>query len=118
MNAALDTLNTVLDALIGALAVGLNAVAKAMLSNVHAAEWASALALAVALWLLAGRRGHPALALLLFVLAVGAGAWLSWRTGHTGVTVQQVALAVMIFHGIKGRGWIVKIGYKTNLGDK
>jgi hypothetical protein len=111
-------MSTVLDDLISALAVALNSVAKAMLANVHTTEWVAALVLAVALWLLAGRRGHPALALLLFVLAVGAGAWLSWRTGHTGVTVQQVALAVMIFHGIKGRGWIVKIGYKTNSGDK
>ena len=118
MNAVLDTLNTVMDALIGALAVALRTVARAALANVHTTEWVAALVLSVALWLLAGRRGSSALALLLFVLAVGVGAWLSWRTGHTGVTVQQVALAVMIFHGIKGRGWIVKIGYKTNSGDK
>lgn len=117
MNAVLDTLNTVLDVLIGALTVGLNAVAKAMLSNVHAAEWASALTLAVTLWLLAGRRGSSALALLLFLVSVGAGAWLSWRTGHTGVTAQQAALAVTVLHGLRGRGWMLN-RYKRNSGAK
>lgn len=110
MNAALDTVNTVLDALIGALAVALNAVARAMLANVHASEWTLALVLAIGVWLLAGRRRRSAVGLALFVLAVGAGAWLSWRTGHTGVTAQQAALAAFGLHGL---GWtLVKGGAK------
>lgn len=105
-NAILDTLNTVLDSVVGALAVALGATARAMLANVHAAEWSSALVLALAVWLLAGRRGSGALNLLLFLVAVGAGAWLSWKTGHTGVTAQQAALAVMVLHAqLKARGW-------------
>lgn len=110
MNAALDILNTVMDAIINALAVGLSATARAMLANVHAAEWVSALVLALAAWLLAGRRGHPAVGLLAFALAVGAGAWLSWKTGHTGVTAQQTALTAMILHGLKGRVWALVKG--------
>ena len=109
-NAILDALNTVLDAIIGALAVALDATARAMLANVHAAEWASALVLALAVWMLAGRRGSSALALLLFLVAVGAGAWLSWKTGHAGVTAQQTALAIMVLHGLKGRGWALVKG--------
>jgi prepilin signal peptidase PulO-like enzyme (type II secretory pathway) len=106
MNAVLDTLNTVMDAVIGALGVALAAVARAALANVHAAEWSSALVLALAVWLLAGRRWRPAVGLGLFVLAVGAGAWLSWKTGHTGVTAQQAALAALVLRGqLKAQGW-------------
>lgn len=117
MNAVLDTLHTVMDAVIGALAVALAALERAALANPSAAEWATALALVVALagWLLAGRRGNAALNLLLFLAAVGAGSWLSWKTGHAGVLAQQVALAVMVLHGLaKGRGWALVRGYSKS----
>ena len=104
-NAILDTLNTVLDAIIGALSVALQASARAALANVPAAEWVLALVLAFAAWMLAGRRGSLVLNLLLFVLGVGASAWLSWRTHHHGVLTQQVVLAALSLHGLKSRGW-------------
>ena len=111
MNAVLDTLNTVMDAVIGALGVALAATARAMLANVHTSEWATALVLAVAVWMLAGRRARPVWGLALFLLAVGAGAWLSWRTHHHGMVAQQAALAVMVLHGLaKGRGWALLKG--------
>jgi hypothetical protein len=106
MNAVLDTLNTVLDAVIGALAVALNAVGKTMLANIHATEWTLGLLLAVSCWLIVSRRGNTTVGVVLLALSVFAGAWLSWRTGHTGASVQQVALAALGLHGLlRGRGW-------------
>jgi hypothetical protein len=113
MNAVLDTLNNLLDVAIGALAVALGTVAKTMLANVHSTEWTLGLLLAVSCWLIVSRRWSTAVGVVL-VLAVVAGAWLSWKTGHTGASVQQVALAVWGLHGLlKGRGWtLVKGGAK------
>ena len=114
MNAALDILNTVLDAVIGALGVALAAVAKTMLANIHSTEWSLGLLLALSCWLIVSRRWSTAVGVVLLALAVVAGAWLSWKTGHTGASVQQAALAVMVLHGLaKGRGWtLVKGGAK------
>lgn len=114
MNAVLDMLNTVLDAVIGALAVALTAVARAALANVSTSEWVLAVALAVSCWMLARRRGNAAVGFALLVLTVTAAAWLSWKTGHTGASVQQAALAALGLHGLlKGRGWaLVKGGAK------
>lgn len=106
MNAILDTLNTVLDAVIGALAVALGAVAKTMLANIHSTEWTVGLLLILSVWLLTSRRGNSALGFAFLLLAVGAGAWLSWKTGHTGTSVQQVTLAILSLHGLlRARGW-------------
>ena len=105
MNAVIDTLNTVMDAVIGALAVGLAATARAMLANVFAAEWVLAAALAGAAWMLSSGRGWRIAGVLVFALAVAAGAWLCWRTNHAGMVAQQAVLAAMVLHGIKGRGW-------------
>jgi hypothetical protein len=106
MNAALDTLNTVLDAVIGALVVALGAVAKTMLANIHSTEWMLGLCLALSCWMLARRRGNTTVGVVLLVLAVTAGAWLSWKTGHSGASVQQVALAALGLHGLlRARGW-------------
>ena len=111
MNTVLDTLNTVLDAVIGALAVALGAVAKTMLANIHSTEWAVGLLLILSIWLLARRRGKSIFGFALLLLAVTAGAWLSWRTGNTGASVQQVALAVLGLHGLlKSRGWALVQG--------
>jgi hypothetical protein len=112
MNAALDILNTVLDAVIGALAVALGAVAKTMLANIHSTEWTLGLLLAVSCWLIVSRRWSTAVGVVLLALAVFAGTWLSWKTGHTGASVQQAALAALGLHGLlKGRGWaLVKKG--------
>ena len=112
MNAVIDTLNTVMDAVIGALAMGLSAITKTMLANIHATEWTTGLLLILSVWLLASRRGRPAWGLALFLLAVGAGVWLSWKTGHTGVTAQQAALAAVVLHGqLRARGWALVRGY-------
>ncbi len=105
MNAALDLLNTVMDAVIGALAMGLKATAQAALANVSAAEWVMAVALAGAAWMLSSGRGRRAVGLLVFLVVVGACAWLAWRTHHHGMVAQQAVLAVMVLHGFKGRGW-------------
>lgn len=111
MNAILDTLNTVFDAIISAMAVALNALTRAALANVSTAEWVIAVALLVAVWLLVSRRGRPAVGMLLFGLAVGAGAWLSWRTSHHGMVAQQAALVAMVLHGlVKSRGWLLLKG--------
>lgn len=111
MNAVLDTLNTVMDAVIGALGVALGTVAKTMLQNVHSTEWAVGLLLILSVWLLARRRGNSIFGFALLLLSVTAGAWLSWRTGHTGASVQQVALAVFGLHGLlKSRGWALVQG--------
>ena len=111
MNAALDLLNTVMDAVIGALAVGLQATARAMLANIHSTEWTLGLLLALSCWLIVSRRWSTAVGVVLLALAVVAGAWLSWKTGHTGASVQQAALAVMVLHGLaKGRGWALLKG--------
>lgn len=105
MNATIDILNTVLDAIVGALAVGLAATAQAALANVLVAEWVVAVALAGAAWLISNGRGWRAAGLLTFSLTVAAGAWLCWRTNHHGMVAQQAVLAAMVLHGIKGRGW-------------
>lgn len=97
-------MNTVLDAIIGALGVALNALARVALANMSAADWALAVALALAgaAWLLASGRGWRAVGVLVFLVAVGACAWLSWKAGRHGVLAQQAVLAVMVLHG---SGW-------------
>jgi prepilin signal peptidase PulO-like enzyme (type II secretory pathway) len=105
MNAVLDFLNTVLDAVIGALGVALAAVARAALANASTAEWVLAVALAGTAWMLSSGRGWRAVGLLAFSLAVAAGGWLAWRTNHPGMVAQQAVLAAMVLHGLKGRGW-------------
>lgn len=111
MNAVLDTLNNLLDVAIGALAVAFGTVGKTMLQNIHATEWAVGLLLILSIWLLVRRRGNSIFGFALLLLAVVAGAWLSWRTGHTGASVQQVALGVFGLHGLlKSRGWALVQG--------
>ena len=110
MNAVLDTLNTVMDAVIGALAVGLQAAGRAMLANVFAAEWVLAAALAGAAWMLSSGRGWRIAGVLVFALAVTAGGWLTWKTGHAGMMAQQAVLAAMVLHGLKSRGWTMAKG--------
>ena len=114
MNAVLDILNTVLDAVIGALGVALAAVARAALANASTSEWVLAVALAGTAWMLSSGRGWRAVGLLAFALAVAAGAWLSWKTGHAGMVAQQAVLAAMVLHGVKRRGWSLagKVGAK------
>ena len=95
MNAVLDTLN-----------MALNTVLAAMLANIHATEWGSVLFMIGGVWLLVDRRRNAALGLTILLVAVAAGAWLSWKTGHTGASVQQVALAALGLHGLlRARGW-------------
>jgi hypothetical protein len=110
VNAALDILNTVMDAVIGALGVALAAAARAALANLSAAEWTLAAALAGAAWLLASGRGWRAVGVLVFLMAVAACAWLSWKAGRYGVLAQQAVLAAMVLHGLKGRGRAVVKG--------
>lgn len=110
MNDALNILNAIMDAVIGALDVGLQAAARAALANVSAAEWVLAVALAGAAWMLSSGRGWRAVGLLAFLLAVGAGAWLAWRTNHPGMVAQQAVMAAMVLHGIRGRGWTLAKG--------
>jgi hypothetical protein len=113
MSAALDILNDLLDVAIGALGAALAAVAKTMLANVYATEWTLGLLLAVSCWLIVSRRWSTAVGVLLLALAVVAGAWLSWRTGHSGAAIQQVALAALSLHGLlRGRGWTLVRGTK------
>ena len=110
MNTALDILNTVLDAVINALAVGLQATARAALANVSAAEWTLAAALAGSAWLISIGRGWRVAGVLTFALTVTAGAWLTWKTGHAGQVAQQAVLALMALHGIRARGWTLAKG--------
>jgi hypothetical protein len=101
MNAVLDTLN-----------MAMNTVLAAMLANIHATEWGAALLMIGGAWLLTNKRRNAALGFTLLLLAVAAGAWLSWKTGHTGASVQQVALAVLSLHGLlRARGWALVRGY-------
>ena len=105
MNDALDILNAAFDAIVNVLAVGFHAAGRAMLANVTAAEWTLAAALAGSAWLLSIGRGWRAMGLLAFVASVTACAWLSWKAGRHGVLAQQAVLALMVLHGVKGRGW-------------
>ena len=112
MNTVTETLSMALYTVMDALGAGLGVLARAMLANVQGAEWASALVLAIGVWLLLNRRKSAGLGFALFLLGVSAGAWLSWKTGHTGVTAQQAALAVMVLHGqLRARGWALVRGY-------
>lgn len=110
MNTALDILNTVMDAVIGALGVALAAAARAALANASTAEWVLAVVLAGAAWLLSSGRGWRAVGVLVFLVAVGACSWLSWKAGRHGVLAQQAMLAAMVLHGLKGRGWALVKG--------
>lgn len=101
MNTVLDILN----AISGALAVALHAVARAALANMSVAEWALAVALAGAAWLLASGRGWRAVGVLVFLVAVSGCAWLTWKAGRYGVLAQQTVLVAMVLHGLaKSRG--------------
>lgn len=114
MSAVLDFLNNLLDVAIGALAVALSAVGKTMLQNIHSTEWTLGLLLAVSCWLIVSKRGSTAVGVVLLVLAVFAGTWLAWRTGHSGAAIQQAALAALSLHGLlrgRGRGWALVRGY-------
>lgn len=106
MSQATDTLSGALDAVIWFLSVAFGATCKTMLSNVLASEWLIGVALALAVALLVATRGRSLAGFALLVLTVTAGAWLAFKTGHTGASVQQVALAVLGLHGLlRGRGW-------------
>jgi len=56
-------------------------------------------------WVVARGGGWGGVGLLAFALAVAAGAWLSWKTGHAGMVAQQAVLAAMVLPGVKRRGW-------------
>lgn len=90
-------MNTVLETLGAALA----ALARLALANMSAAEWALAVALAGAAWLLASGRGWRAVGVLVFLVAVAACAWLTWHAGRYGVLAQQGVLAAMVLHGLR-----------------
>lgn len=101
-------MNAVLDILGAALA----AVARAALANMTTAEWTLAVALAGAAWLLASGRGWRAAGVLVFLVAAGAGAWLSWKAGRYGVLAQHSVMATMVLHGLlKARGWALVSRY-------
>lgn len=95
-------MNTILDNLSAAFA----ALARAAVAHMSIAEWALAATLAGAAWLLASGRGWRAVGVLVFVVAVGACAWLSWKAGRYGVLAQQSVLSIMVLHGVlRSRGW-------------
>lgn len=101
MNAVLDTLN-----------MALNTVLATMLANIHATEWGAALLMIAGVWLLSNRRRNAVFGFTFILLAVAVGTWLSWKTGHTGASVQQVALAALGLHGLlRARGWALVRGY-------
>jgi len=95
INFILDNLNT-----------ALNTVLAAMLAHTNAVEWMVAIFILCGIWLLANRGRNAVWGFMCFTVAVSAGTWLSWKTGHTGVLVQQVVLAVLGLHGLlRARGW-------------
>jgi uncharacterized membrane protein YhhN len=106
MNDAINILNAV----VNALAVALQAVARAALSNIHGAEWLLACALAAfcCVLLLSSGRVWRGVGVMAFLLTVAACAWLYWRLNRHGLMAQQIVLAIMVLHGI--RGWTMARG--------
>lgn len=101
-----DTILSLLSAIVGALGVGLQAIGQAMLANTAAAEWTLAAALAGAAWLISLGRGWRASGVLVFLVAVIACTWLSWKLGRHGALAQQAVMAAMILHGtLRARGY-------------
>lgn len=111
MNAVLDFMNTAFDFVIGLLITALSIITKAMLTHIHTTEWIIAMLMVTGAWFLLDKRRNGTVGFTLLLLAVGAGAWLAWRTGHTGASVQQLALAALSLHGLKTRGWALVRGY-------
>lgn len=111
MNAVLDFMNTAFDFVIGLLITALSIITKAMLTHIHTTEWIIAMLMVTGAWFLLDKRRNATVGFTLLLLAVGAGAWLAWRTGHTGASVQQLALAALSLHGLKTRGWALVRGY-------
>ena len=111
MNAVLDFMNTAFDFVIGLLITALSIITKAMLTHIHTTEWIIAMLMVTGAWFLLDKRRNATVGFTLLVLAVGAGAWLAWKTGHTGASVQQLALAALGLHGLlRGRGWALLKG--------
>jgi hypothetical protein len=96
-----DALSILLGNLVTALITAANATAQAALANIHTAEWTAAMALVGGVWLMISRRGNTTLGLLIFVVAAAASAWLSWKTQHHGMLVQQTVLAVISLHSLR-----------------
>ena len=111
MNAVMDFMNTAFDFVIGLLITALSIITKAMLTHIHTTEWIIAMLMVTGAWFLLDKRRNATVGFTLLLLAVGAGAWLAWRTGHTGASVQQLALAALSMRGIKTRGWALVRGY-------
>ena len=102
MNNVIDFMNT-----------ALSIISKAMLTHIHTTEWIIAMLMVAGAWFLIDKRRNASVGFTLLVLAVGAGAWLAWKTGHTGASVQQLALAALGLHGLlRGRGWALLKGRK------
>lgn len=78
----------------------------------HSLEWAAALLMICGVWLMTSRGRYALLGLLLFLVAVAAGVWTSWKTAHAGAVAQMAVLAIIGLQGLlKGRGRsLLKIG--------
>lgn len=114
MNTIIDFMNTAFDFVIGLLITALSIISKAMLTHIHTTEWIIAMLMVAGAWFLIDKRRNASVGFTLLVLAVTAGAWLAWKTGHTGASVQQVTLAALSLHGLlRARGWalVVNKGY-------
>lgn len=97
MNTALDTLNTAFAAL-----------ERIALTNLALAEYCVAALVVTSIWLLISKRRGG---FMLLVFAVVAGAWLTWKTGHGGVSVQQITLLIFgAYELLVARGWTVVKG--------
>ncbi|MCX7255330.1 MAG: hypothetical protein NTZ64_00970, partial [Polaromonas sp.] len=106
-----DFLSRAAAAVLDFLAMALNGTCKTMLSSVQTSEWVVGVALALAVALLVATRGRSIGGFALLLLTVVSGAWLAFKTGHTGGAVQLVALAVLSLHSLlNGRGWALVRG--------
>lgn len=94
MNAVIDTLNTVLATL-----------ERIALTNVNPVEWCIAMLIVASILLLISKRRGG---FMLLAVSVWISAWLSWKTGHHGMSVQQIVILMFFAYDFFGLTIVVR----------
>lgn len=94
MNTVIDTLNT-----------GFATLERIALTNLALAEYCVAALVVASIWLLISKRRGG---FMLLAVSVWISAWLSWKTGHHGMSVQQIVILMFCAYDFFGLTIVVR----------
>lgn len=94
MNAVINFMNTAFDFVI-----------KAMVSNINATQWIISMLIVASIGLLISKRRGG---FMLLTLSVSASAWLTFKTGHAAISVQQIVILMFCAYDFFGLTIVVR----------